>query len=99
MFYISRFTRCCDVLSSSQQQRLIILFPGTLQGAETGDGAAHAVINHVQNDGKEPGTRGARGGARDGARDACAGQPCQGGGTCESHDGTFTCYCRWAELQ
>ena len=25
--------------------------------------------------------------------DPCLSSPCQGGGTCESHDGTFTCYC------
>ena len=24
----------------------------------------------------------------------CASSPCEGGGTCEEHDGTFTCYCR-----
>jgi len=23
----------------------------------------------------------------------CSTKPCQGGGTCEAHDGTFTCYC------
>ena len=28
-----------------------------------------------------------------GSRDSCRVSPCQGGGTCESHDGTFTCYC------
>ena len=25
--------------------------------------------------------------------DPCLSGPCQGGGTCEGHDGTFTCYC------
>jgi hypothetical protein len=27
------------------------------------------------------------------AHSLCHPNPCQGGGTCEEHDGTFTCYC------
>jgi hypothetical protein len=28
-----------------------------------------------------------------GGSSPCARAPCQGGATCEEHDGTFTCYC------
>lgn len=28
-----------------------------------------------------------------GATDPCLSRPCLGGGTCEAHDGTFTCFC------
>ena len=28
----------------------------------------------------------------------CSSSPCEGGGTCEEHDGTFTCYCREGRL-
>ena len=31
----------------------------------------------------------------------CLSSPCQGGGSCESHDGTFSCYCppgRWGQV-
>ena len=28
----------------------------------------------------------------------CTSSPCDGGGTCEEHDGTFTCYCREGRL-
>ena len=33
--------------------------------------------------------------------DPCLSSPCQGGGSCESHDGTFSCYCppgRWGHV-
>ena len=32
---------------------------------------------------------------------SCSSSPCLGGGSCESHDGTFTCYCgvgRWGQF-
>jgi hypothetical protein len=28
----------------------------------------------------------------------CSSSPCEGGGICEEHDGTFTCYCREGSL-
>ena len=70
----------CDV---QNRPRLIILFPGTLEGVACYDAPGDCGGN-IQNDDNESGHV---------TRDACAGAPCQGGATCESHDGTFTCYC------
>ena len=77
---------------------IIILFPG-IEGVETSDtyisspnscfdggGTCHNVQNdHVaQLDQTKPNVA---------QLDPCSEATCQGGGTCESHDGTFTCYC------
>ena len=63
---------------------MMFLFPGTLQDSSPDTHSASCYdqpgrCQNVQNDDK--------------MTDPCSGSPCEGGGTCESHDGTFTCYC------
>ena len=63
---------------------MMFLFPGTLQDSSPDTHSASCYdqpgrCQNVQNDYE--------------MTDPCSRSPCQGGGTCESHDGTFTCYC------
>ena len=64
---------------------MMFLFPGTLQDSPPDTHSASCYdqpgrCQNVQNDDKM-------------TEDPCSRSPCEGGGTCESHDGTFTCYC------
>ena len=63
---------------------MMFLFPGTLQDSPPDTHSASCYdqpgrCQNVQNDDK--------------MTDPCSLSPCQAGGTCESHDGTFTCHC------
>lgn len=63
---------------------MMFLFPGTLQDSPPDTHSASCYdqpgrCQNVQNDDK--------------MTDPCSRSPCEGGGTCESHDGTFTCFC------
>jgi len=78
----------------SQGEGLLEWPAGTLIGKSgTQEGVELEIVNcynspgdchghDVQNDDNDKGDT-----------DLCLRSPCEGGGTCESHDGTFTCYC------
>ena len=65
---------------------MMFLFPGTLHEALPDSHSCYEEpgrCQNVQNDDK----------MRDTSLSPCSHSPCQAGGTCESHDGTFTCHC------
>ena len=60
---------------------MMFLFPGTLQDSQPDSHSCFEEGGRCHNVQNDPSVS------------ACSQSPCEAGGTCEAHDGTFTCHC------